>query len=171
MVGGVQSGRISGAPIYEDDIVRSISQAERIPNNLPVRSLSNSPLTPSSCTKLNLYHLPQAYQLLGPALQRVLRTYELVEAAQDRAKDQYDGTAEQEDQLRQLWKRLKPDHELTGLVSKQWQEVSTRQCEGRWRWRCIHSAAAAPFRAHVLMQAPTIIQPPPSLDSSKITPF
>lgn len=76
----------------------------------------------------------QAHQLLGPALQRVLRTYELVEHVQERARAKYEGTPEQEEQLRQLWATLKPDTQLSGLVSKQWQEVSGHGARYRPSW-------------------------------------
>lgn len=120
---------MSGSPIDSDEIVLAISQAERIPDTLPVRHVrlkddSSQPALIGSNPNLVCCGTIQAYQLLGPALQRVLRTYELIEAVQERAKDQYDGTNEQEDQLRQLWRTLKPDTELSGMVTKQWQEVS-----------------------------------------------
>ena len=109
------SRRLSGYPI--------LSQCVRV----RLKDDSSQPALIGSNPNLVCCGTIQAYQLLGPALQRVLRTYELIEAVQERAKDQYDGTNEQEDQLRQLWRTLKPDTELSGMLTKQWQEVSPAQ--------------------------------------------
>jgi hypothetical protein len=57
-------------------------------------------------------------------LQRVLATYNLVDEVVERTETPFvDGDEVSEAQLRELFKLLKPDQELTGLVSKQWQEL------------------------------------------------
>lgn len=56
---------------------------------------------------------------------RVLRTYELVEAVLERkVKTEADSSDDNDDDdLRELWRLLKPDVELEGLVTKQWQQI------------------------------------------------
>jgi hypothetical protein len=61
----------------------------------------------------------QEYRVLQTALPRVLRTYELVEAVlETKAETDID-----DEQLRQLWRLLKPDVELESIVTKQWQDI------------------------------------------------
>jgi len=53
-----------------------------------------------------------------------LATYNLVDEVVERTETPFvDGDEVSEAQLRELFKLLKPDSELTGLVSKQWQEL------------------------------------------------
>lgn len=55
---------------------------------------------------------------------RVLQTYELVDALVARAAVAFAEDGSDDAQLKELFGLLKPDMELTGMVTKQWQEVS-----------------------------------------------
>ncbi|GAA5837685.1 hypothetical protein JCM5353_003815 [Sporobolomyces roseus] len=63
------------------------------------------------------------YELLQTALQRVLTTYSNVEKAVEESKRPFPTDGSGNDDLRDLWKLLKPDLELTALIGKHWQEL------------------------------------------------
>ncbi|GAA5932582.1 ELMO domain-containing protein [Sporobolomyces koalae] len=63
------------------------------------------------------------YELLRSALERVESTYALVTAASNGAQQQFSPDGSSDDDLKRLWKLLKPDLELPGLIGKHWQEV------------------------------------------------
>lgn len=53
-----------------------------------------------------------------------MATYTLVDELVERTETPFvDGNEASEAQLRELFKLLKPEQELSGLVSKQWQEL------------------------------------------------
>lgn len=56
---------------------------------------------------------------------RVLQTYELVDALVARAGVAFAADGSDDAELKELFGLLKPDMELTGMVTKQWQEVSS----------------------------------------------
>lgn len=83
---------------------------------LPVSTaLRSAPLT--------RYAAVQTYKLLEASLERVLATYEVVDEAIERTETPFEDDEAGSAQLRELWTLLKPEQELSGLVSKQWQEL------------------------------------------------
>ena len=65
----------------------------------------------------------QEYELLQTALQRVLATYSIVEKAVEESKRPFPTDGSGDNDLRDLWKLLKPESDLPALTGKHWQEV------------------------------------------------
>lgn len=65
----------------------------------------------------------QEHDLLSTALDRVLGTYSLVDAAQAAADEAFPDDGSQDEQLRRLWQILKPNKTLPAIAGKHWQEV------------------------------------------------
>ncbi|GAA5997237.1 hypothetical protein JCM5350_007108 [Sporobolomyces pararoseus] len=63
------------------------------------------------------------YELLEVALERVKSTYSLVEAASAESQRNFPNDGSADDDLRELWKMLKPDITLPSLTGKHWQEL------------------------------------------------
>ncbi|KWU44980.1 hypothetical protein RHOSPDRAFT_33519 [Rhodotorula sp. JG-1b] len=65
----------------------------------------------------------QEHDLLSTALARVLGTYAIAEAAQAAADEPFPEDGSRDEQLRTLWRNLKPDTELPAITGKHWQEI------------------------------------------------
>ncbi|GAA5839796.1 hypothetical protein JCM3766R1_004616 [Sporobolomyces carnicolor] len=63
------------------------------------------------------------YELLQVALERVRSVYALVDAATIQAARTFPDDGSADEQLRTLWRLLKPEQELPNLVGKHWQEL------------------------------------------------
>ncbi|KAG0654697.1 hypothetical protein C6P46_001532 [Rhodotorula mucilaginosa] len=63
------------------------------------------------------------HDLLSTALDRVLGTYAITEAAQAAADEPFPEDGSRDEQLRTLWRNLKPDTELPAITGKHWQEI------------------------------------------------
>ncbi|BGO99933.1 hypothetical protein JCM10021v2_003611 [Rhodotorula toruloides] len=63
------------------------------------------------------------YDLLSTALERVLRTYAIVDVVQELAETQFPSDGSADGQLKELWSILKPEAELPSMSGKHWQEV------------------------------------------------
>ncbi|GAA5978591.1 hypothetical protein JCM10908_004415 [Rhodotorula pacifica] len=63
------------------------------------------------------------HDLLTTALDRVLSTYALAEAVQTAADEPFPDDGSRDEELRKLWRSLKPDKELPGITGKHWQEI------------------------------------------------
>jgi hypothetical protein len=68
----------------------------------------------------------QEHDLLSTALDRVLGTYAITEAAQAAADEPFPEDGSRDEQLRTLWRNLKPDTELPAITGKHWQEVRSK---------------------------------------------
>ena len=67
---------------------------------------------------------PQAYDLLEEAIGRVLASYKLVDDVVERTNAVHDDKdPASQPRLRDLFSALRPDAELSDLVSEQWQDV------------------------------------------------
>lgn len=71
--------------------------------------------------------LLQEHDLLSTALDRVLGTYAIAEAAQAAADEPFPEDGSRDEQLRTLWRTLKPDTELPAITGKHWQEVRSKE--------------------------------------------
>jgi hypothetical protein len=70
--------------------------------------------------------LAKAYTLLESALERVLAAYALVDEVVERTQTTFAEDGSDDAALRELFKLLRPEEELSGLTSKQWQDVRLR---------------------------------------------
>ncbi|ORY78454.1 ELMO/CED-12 family-domain-containing protein [Leucosporidium creatinivorum] len=108
----------SSTPIYPEELVVSIAATEGIPSDA------------------------ETYKLLEASLERVLATYSLVDEVVERTETPFvDGNEASEAQLRELFKLLKPEQELSGLVSKQWQEIGFQGTSPKTDFRRLGSLA------------------------------
>ncbi|KAI5480981.1 ELMO domain containing protein [Pseudohyphozyma bogoriensis] len=64
-----------------------------------------------------------AYRLLEESVTRVLRVYDMVDEVVERSETAYTPGETDDTLLKELFAVLKPDATLTGLVSKQWQDL------------------------------------------------
>lgn len=67
----------------------------------------------------------QEHDLLSTALERVLITYAIADAAQEAADDPFPEDGSRDADLRTLWTQLKPDAPLPDMTGKHWQQVSS----------------------------------------------
>ncbi|KAL8292893.1 hypothetical protein RQP46_000587 [Phenoliferia psychrophenolica] len=83
-----------------------------------------SPIYPDElAASLGIEEHEEAYLLLQESVTRVLQTYELVDALVARAELSFAADGTDDAELRELFKLLKPEMELSGMVTKQWQEI------------------------------------------------
>ncbi|GAA6060145.1 hypothetical protein JCM10212_001442 [Sporobolomyces blumeae] len=68
-------------------------------------------------------HPSVEYELLEVALERVLASYRLVESALEVSKRPFPTDGSADDDLKELWRILKPGQELSSLTGKHWQEI------------------------------------------------
>uniref|UniRef100_A0A0K3CS71 BY PROTMAP: gi/472587500/gb/EMS24996.1/ ELMO domain containing protein [Rhodosporidium toruloides NP11] gi/647398549/emb/CDR42566.1/ RHTO0S07e01310g1_1 [Rhodosporidium toruloides] n=1 Tax=Rhodotorula toruloides TaxID=5286 RepID=A0A0K3CS71_RHOTO len=88
------------------------------------------------------------YDLLSTALERVLRTYAIVDVVQELAETQFPSDGSADGQLKELWSILKPEAELPSMSGKHWQEVRTvwSLFPSRTRLTCLARAGRLPVR-------------------------
>ena len=78
----------------------------------------------------------QTYRLLEASLDRVLESYSLIDRVIERTQTVFDASdLKSQAQLRELFQRLKPEHELEGLVTRQWVELGFQYVLSRSDWR------------------------------------
>ncbi|GAA5884279.1 hypothetical protein JCM16303_002438 [Sporobolomyces ruberrimus] len=63
------------------------------------------------------------YELLQVVLERVRSTYLFVDAASTQARNPFPKDGSGDEDLRELWRLLKPDRDLPGLTGKHWQDL------------------------------------------------
>lgn len=97
------------APIFPEDLVSRIATAQGV--------------SPASSGASGDDSAERAYLLLQEALDRVLVSYAIVEEVVLRAETSFAVDGSDDARLLELWKLLRPEGKLKGLVSKQWQEV------------------------------------------------
>lgn len=65
----------------------------------------------------------QAYELLQESLERVLTSYAIMDEVVERTQVSFATEGSDDAALRELYGLLKPDAVLSGMVTKQWQDV------------------------------------------------
>lgn len=70
----------------------------------------------------------QAYHLLQESLERVLTSYAIVDEVVERTQVSFATDGSDDAALRELFLLLKPDAVLSGMVTKQWQDVRFLSC-------------------------------------------
>ncbi|BGP29817.1 hypothetical protein JCM10296v2_001563 [Rhodotorula toruloides] len=63
------------------------------------------------------------YDLLSTALERVLRTYAIVDAVQELAETTFPSDGSADGELKELWSIFKPETKLPSMSGKHWQEI------------------------------------------------